>query len=362
MVPMALPFPTSRRLDGPGDLQALALAIAGASPDEPETDALEWKGSLDLASRKSRYDLARHILGFGNRSVPVAQESFDGYAYLLLGVTPGAITGVDMPDPADLQNALASYIAASHPAWSLHRVRVDGSTVAVIEVNPPSDGDRICTLLAGGGDARAGRIFVRRHGQTEEASPAEVRMLEDRYAAAAHRAREIQERNARAAEQSLELDRAREARELEDRAERQRPNFVTSRLEPKFSYISPDRVQGIVRNAGGSAAEIYDLRIHLPGAAVPGSAVSVFGEGPVGDFGLPVRVDQGAEVMLRFVSDITRELDQYQGPLTIELWFSSDAGLRWLQKLTLRGVGTDHTSGRRQWTVRHDETETARTQ
>lgn len=191
-------------------------------------------------------------------------------------------------------------------------------------------------------------------------------MLEDRYAAAsiaaAHRAREIQERNARAAEQSLELDRAREARELEDRAERQRPNFVTSRLDPKFSYISPDRVQGMVRNVGGSAAEIYDLRIHLPGATVPGSAVPVFGNGPVGDFGLPVRVDQGAEVMLRFVSDITSQLDRYQGRLTIELWLSSDAGLKWLQRLTLRLVGTDHASGRRQWTVRHDETETARTQ
>lgn len=117
-----------------------------ASLDEPETDALEWKGALDLTNRKSRFDLSRHLLGFGNRTVQQAQHAFDGYAYRLAGVEPGNLCGVAIPDPADLENALSSFIAHGHLAWRLHRVDVDAVTVAVIEVQPPRDGDRICCL------------------------------------------------------------------------------------------------------------------------------------------------------------------------------------------------------------------------
>jgi hypothetical protein len=361
---MALSLSTTRRLDGPGDLEALVRAVAAASPDEPETDALEWKGGLDLDARKPRYDLSRHVLGFGNRSVRLARASFEGYAYLLAGVTAGEIIGVDIPDPAELGNALASFVAPGQPAWKLHRVEVEDRTIAVIEVEAPADGDRICTLQDSSFDGRAGRVFVRRHGQTEEASPAEIRMLEDRHAAtaieAARRANELHERQALAAEERVALDRARDARDLEDRAERERPNFVMSRRQSLFSYVSPETVKGMVRNAGGTAATITDLRLHIPGAAVPGSAVPVYGPGVTGDFTPPARIEQGGEGMLRFVNGALQGLSNHQGTLTVEIWFSSDAGLHWLQKLTLRLRGTDHASGRRQWAVRDHETETSR--
>jgi hypothetical protein len=38
------------RLDQPVNLEALVRAIAVASLDEPETDALEWKGAVELTS------------------------------------------------------------------------------------------------------------------------------------------------------------------------------------------------------------------------------------------------------------------------------------------------------------------------
>ena len=100
---MALSVPTHRRLDQPANLEALVRAIAVASLDEPETDALEWKGALDLTNRKSRFDLSRHLLGFGNRTIQQAQHAFDGYAYRLAGVEPGNLCGVAIPDPADLE-------------------------------------------------------------------------------------------------------------------------------------------------------------------------------------------------------------------------------------------------------------------
>jgi hypothetical protein len=70
-------------------------------------------------------------------------------------------------------------------AWRLHRVDVDAVTVAVIEVPPPRDGDRICCLQHSYDASQAGRIYVRLQGQTRRRPPDVVRALEDRHAAAA---------------------------------------------------------------------------------------------------------------------------------------------------------------------------------
>src|ERR1700754_2537495 len=108
---VSISISTDRRLKEAEDLVALVRAVLGAPSDEPETDALEWKGPLDLSSRKSKFDLARHVLGFGNRSVATARRSFEGHAYLLFGVEPGNLCGVAMPDPATLTNALGTFVA-----------------------------------------------------------------------------------------------------------------------------------------------------------------------------------------------------------------------------------------------------------
>ena len=210
-------------------------AIAVASLDEPETDALEWKGALNLTNRKSRFDLSRHLLGFGNRTVQQAQHAFDGYAYRLAGVEPGNLCGVAIPDPADLENALSSFIAHGHLAWRLHRVDVDAVTVAVIEVQPPRDGDRICCLQHRYDASQAGRIYVRLQGQTSEATPDVVRALEDGHAAAAveaaSRAATLHEHGNDLVTQQLALQLERDTRDRRDRAERDAPADRGARRE-----------------------------------------------------------------------------------------------------------------------------------
>jgi hypothetical protein len=360
MLAVTISISTDRRLERTGDLVALVRAVLSAASDEPETDALEWKGPLDLSSRKSKFDLARHILGFGNRDVADARRSFEGHAYLLFGVEPGNLCGVAIPDPATLTNALGAFVAPGHPSWCLHRVEVEGMTVAAIEVFPPADGDRICALQGDYDKARAGRIFVRRTGQTEEASPHEVRALEERYAAAAieeaRRATQLYERGSELAERQVAQGEERDARERDDRAAREAPDFVSSRQGNGFAHVLPDTVKGMVRNNGGTAAEITDLRLLHPNGAAPGSAVPVYGHGPAGDFDMPVRIDKGCDVMLRFVHAALVALAQHDGPLTVELTFSSDSGRQWRQELTLRRNGADH-QGRRLWTVRENESE-----
>jgi predicted HTH transcriptional regulator len=176
-----------RRLDTEG-LAALVAAVRDAHLREPETAAVEWKRSLDLDDSDVRFHLARHLLGFANRSVVVSARSFGGFAYLLVGVSAGELVGVQLADPARLDDALARYIAPGRPHWELKLLRVAEITIAVLEVQPPQPGDRIATLQRGYKNAEPGRIFVRRAGKTVEASPEEVRMLEERFAQPSHEA------------------------------------------------------------------------------------------------------------------------------------------------------------------------------
>src|SRR4051794_22029323 len=89
---VALALDTTRALRTLPELRALVEAVRDAPRSEPETDALEWKRGLDLASKaEDRFNLARHVLGMGNRTPVVASRTFEGCAYLLVGVEPGAV-------------------------------------------------------------------------------------------------------------------------------------------------------------------------------------------------------------------------------------------------------------------------------
>ncbi len=155
-------------------------AVRDATPAEPETDGLEWKGEWDLGDGEQTFETARHILGFGNRAVIAAAADFEGCAYLLAGVEPSTVFGTPILDPAKIEDKLGRYIEPGRPRWTPHYVEVDGKDVLVIAIEAPRDGDSICTLQKGYGGIREGRIFIRRHGQTEEAKPGEIRALEAR--------------------------------------------------------------------------------------------------------------------------------------------------------------------------------------
>ncbi len=342
-----------RRLIEP-ELSELVRTIVAAPQDEPETDALEWKGSLELSGRRARSQLARTLVGFGNRRVSLAQRAYGGYAYLVAGAEPGQLLGVDLPDPADLENALNGFVAHGSPGWRLHRVDVSGATVAVLEVAPPQDGDRICCLQTNTEFAPAGRIFVRREGQTCEASPSDVRALEDRYAA---QAIALQREAHTLASQQLERDAARDARDELDRAIRDAPRFSSGRMGEGFAHSPPDEVSGLVRNIGGSAGTIIDARL-MPeaGGAYPGAGAPIYGSGPTTELGMPVRVDRGGHAVIRFRNPNLSSACEHEGPFTLELSVENDAGVRWRHLLVMRRKGVDSV-GRRIWTIRDGESE-----
>ncbi len=90
---MAVPIDTSEPFLRPSQLEALTRAAASADAHD-EHDWIEWKSSLELSSAEGKWHVAKQVLGFSNRTVETALRHAGGHAYLLVGVEPGAITGV----------------------------------------------------------------------------------------------------------------------------------------------------------------------------------------------------------------------------------------------------------------------------
>lgn len=156
----------------------MRVVIAGEIADE--VDWLEWKVGFDLGSAKHRFEMTRHLLGFGNRDPIEAGRHAGGRAFLILGAEPGRLAGQPHQDVTEVVDAIRVYIESGRPPWRPLWLRINEKKVLVIEVEPPAPGDRICTLQKGFNAVQAGAVFVRRHGQTAQADPAEIRMLEDR--------------------------------------------------------------------------------------------------------------------------------------------------------------------------------------
>jgi hypothetical protein len=187
---MPLGLNSSRPLRSTAQLTALVEAIVAAPTTEPETDVIEWKAQYDLRGNPDhKFGAGRHILGFGNRHPDRSRSAFEGCGYLVLGAEPGRAPGIAVEDPADLENWVGPYVGADGPVWSLTYVKAQGADVLVVSIEAPRWGDRIHTLQKGYGNAQAGRIFIRRNGQTEEANQIEMRMLEERVKRAASRVR-----------------------------------------------------------------------------------------------------------------------------------------------------------------------------
>lgn len=176
---------TSRSLRTYDQLVALVRAVASAGIED-ESRSLEWKsGYPNLGDVESSFAISRAILGLANRPVDVAQTQFEGTGYVLVGVEPGRIGGQQVPDSADLLNALRRYTGHGRPLWDPRTVNVDGVSVLVVTVEPPRPGDRIALLHksfqgAKGSLVAEGTVFVRQPGATERASRADMEMLQDR--------------------------------------------------------------------------------------------------------------------------------------------------------------------------------------
>ncbi len=136
-------------------------------------------------------EIARHTIGFANRDPASAARHAEGYGYLVLGSEPENLQGVKPIDMAELDGGVAPYLGRDGPHWIPQFLEVGGSTVLVVTVPPPAQGNPIYCLQKEFSEStgperinyRNGEIFVRRHGRTERANAADMRMLQRRLGA-----------------------------------------------------------------------------------------------------------------------------------------------------------------------------------
>ncbi len=168
----------------PQALIALVKAVLNARESD-ESDWIEWKSGLDLAAKGTWGTIARHVLGMATRRPGDAARCAEGCGYVIVGVAPGNCSGVAEVDPAEIGSGVQSYLGSDGPRWGMQYVNLDETPVLVTTAEPPRAGDRIFTLQKEFPGYRAGTVFVRKHGQTVQADPGDVRALEDRFAAVA---------------------------------------------------------------------------------------------------------------------------------------------------------------------------------
>lgn len=189
---MALDIDQSHSFRTSSQLRDLVRAVVSAAPAD-ESRALEWKrGYSDLTSQEASFAISRAILGFANRMPEVAATQFEGAAYVVIGAEPGLLSGQNVPDSANVVNAIGRYSGQGFPLWDGREVAVDGITVFVVTVEPPRAGDRIALLQkdfqpSKGPLVKAGTVFVRQPGATERATKEEMESLQDRLLSGSRR-------------------------------------------------------------------------------------------------------------------------------------------------------------------------------
>ncbi|REE99000.1 AlbA family DNA-binding domain-containing protein [Thermomonospora umbrina] len=192
---MAFPLDASQPFLLPSQLRLLAEAVRDAGPHD-EATWIEWKSTLDLSAPHALVHLVKQTLGLGNRSPDEAAKRAGGYGYLLVGVEPGSVLGVDSIDPSDMEQDLTPYLGPDL-VWNAEYVTLDGKDVLIVVVNPPRFGDPIHYLRKGLPHPNPSKgvkfvhaehtVFIRKNGRTMAAGPEDWQMLHQRFAAARNR-------------------------------------------------------------------------------------------------------------------------------------------------------------------------------
>jgi hypothetical protein len=87
-----LTIDTSTALRGTGALIGLVQAVVNADQHD-ESDAIEWKSTLDASTRDGCFHVPRAVLGLANREPGRSKLIFEGYGYVVVGAEPGRLAG-----------------------------------------------------------------------------------------------------------------------------------------------------------------------------------------------------------------------------------------------------------------------------
>jgi hypothetical protein len=178
---VSTPLDASRTYRWQAELIELIEAVLVTDPHN-ESTWIEWKSQLDLSARSGQEAIARHVLGFANRTVQKAAQHTGGYAYLIAGAEPGNLEGITPVDPATLHPNIVKWVGP-HPRFHLEYIPVRTKVVLVVVVEPPLQGDPIHPLRSQFGKHEAGCILVRRAGATHPANAHEIDELNARVRA-----------------------------------------------------------------------------------------------------------------------------------------------------------------------------------
>ncbi len=105
---------------------------------------------------------------------------------MVVGTEPASRQGIASVDPATLTQIIEPYLGGSGgPVWTpIYVPIVESTTVLVVMVEAPKQGDPIFTLRKEFGNARSGAVFVRKHGITAPADASDMDALQARLVAA----------------------------------------------------------------------------------------------------------------------------------------------------------------------------------
>lgn len=173
---------TSRPLRNATQLAVLVDAVVAAG-EHDESDWIEWKSHLDLLGSEGPGVIAKAIVGFANRDPAVAQLKMGGCGYLLVGVGPDHVEGVETVDTAILVPGIDRYLAEPRPVYQVEYVKHRDANVLVVVVDPPRNGDCIHCLAKQVDRLGPGSVVVRDGTRTMFAEPRHLRRLEDRLLA-----------------------------------------------------------------------------------------------------------------------------------------------------------------------------------
>jgi hypothetical protein len=169
-----------------------------ATPNLQETDYLEWKIGYDLSTRPGAASTAKQLIGMANRDAIRAERHAEGYAYVLLGVEPGDLGGVEQWDSANIENWLSPFIGPDL-RYDAHYVSKDDREVLFLTVDPPRQGDPIYCFQAASEDLSTRKtipeaaIFVRHGSTTAPPTADDITRLTNRGAASSATDAEIRD-------------------------------------------------------------------------------------------------------------------------------------------------------------------------